>query len=69
MDNEALQKLVKEKPRIRCLLCNNFEQVVTYIGVYGQAGKPIYVSRCSKLLDMPGCGRNFNPRGGNAVPA
>ena len=65
MDSEALQKLVKEKPRVRCLLCLNLHQdVVQYPNNYS-----LVFTKCIKGLDMPGCGRNFNPRGGNAVPA
>ena len=64
MENEVLQKLVQEHPKVRCLLCTNL-QYTTIGTIMGHVPKKY---RCSIGLTAP-CGRNFNPRGGNMVPA
>jgi hypothetical protein len=51
--NEILQERVALYPRTRCLLCTNFENK--------------HFAYCRIAQTMPGCGRNFNPRGGSGV--
>ena len=61
MDIEALQKLVKDFPAMRCMLCSRLKDQ----NMLGLPTKPY----CDAGLTPP-CGRNFNPKqGGDQVPA
>jgi hypothetical protein len=50
---DILQERVALYPRCRCLLCTNFEIK--------------HRAYCKIAKSMPGCGRNFNPRGGGSA--
>lgn len=64
MDIKALQILVQQYPKIRCLYCEHIKQEERLPPPVG------YITYCVIGKIMPGCGRNFNPReGGDLVPA